>query len=172
MRQEMTQHTTLHPAAGGAAGPGAGGFPPLPAPSLSSPLLPPSTPNIVSAANIVNCAMSQCRNVFRNSTLTLTRFSRLQYDKYSKMDPALYGRLPGLPSLSPMMPGSSAPPPPPMSASSSTLFGPPGHLAAFQPKVTLDGKHRVTFADRLFDRQANLLTTAVNKSKPSPVSVG
>ncbi|RWS16732.1 autism susceptibility gene 2 protein-like protein [Dinothrombium tinctorium] len=68
------------------------------------------------------------------------------YDKFPKLDSAFYGRsalgLTGFPSLSPLMapgapnstPGTLSSTPGGPVGNSSTPFGPPGHLAAFQPK--------------------------------------
>ncbi|XP_054166375.1 putative uncharacterized protein DDB_G0277255 [Oppia nitens] len=63
------------------------------------------------------------------------------FDKFTKMDQTYYGRNPlGLStftSLSPLLtPGSASTSKPiGLSGSSNTPFGPPGHLAAFQPKL-------------------------------------
>lgn len=55
------------------------------------------------------------------------------YDKFPKIDSSFYSRnalgLPGYPGLSPLLaPGAAA--------AAATPFAPPGHLAAFQPKMT------------------------------------
>ena len=91
--------------------------------------------------------------IITNNKFSLFNISFLffQFDKFAKLDPTFYGRtplgLPGFPSLSPLLtqvPGGStagalapvpAPPQGALTASASTPFAPPGHLAAFQPKV-------------------------------------